>query len=178
MNSDIILSTARMYLRPLRESDYDDLCKMLKDKKCMYAYEETFGEEECRGWLKRHIARYETFGFGHWAVINKETGEFLGQSGLIIQDVQGIKELEVGYLFLRKHWGRGYAAEITKAIRDYVFNDMKKDRLSAIIRDNNPSSIKVAEKLGMKKEKEYEKEYFGKKLTYYLYAINKEDFKE
>ena len=67
----------------------------------MYAYEHAFSDEEAWEWLDRQIARYQTDGFGLWAVILKETGQMIGQCGLTWQDFNGKQVLEVGYL-LRK----------------------------------------------------------------------------
>ena len=78
----MILETQRLYLREMTQDDYADLCEILQDKDAMYAYEHAFSDEEAHDWLDRQLARYETYGFGLWAVIDRETGTFLGQAGL------------------------------------------------------------------------------------------------
>ena len=66
----------------------------------MYAYEHSFTDEEVKAWYNNLIIEhYKKFGFGLWAVIHKETNDFLGQCGLTIQDLNGAKFLEIGYLF-------------------------------------------------------------------------------
>lgn len=53
----------------------------------MYSYEHAFTELEVRNWLNKQLERYKQFGFGLWAVIDKKTECFIGQVGLIIQNV-------------------------------------------------------------------------------------------
>ena len=80
-----VLETERLYLREMTEEDYEDLCDILQDEACMYAYEHAFSDEEARDWLTRQIERYARYGVGLWAVIRKEDGYFLGQCGLTVQ---------------------------------------------------------------------------------------------
>ena len=99
-------------MREFRDDDYNDLCEILQDKDVMYAYEHPFSEEEVKSWYNRlTVGHYEKYGFGLWAVIDKNTNEFLGQCGLTIQNIDGKEYLEIGYLFKKKHWHKGYATE-------------------------------------------------------------------
>lgn len=83
---DKILETERLVLRKLTQEDFTDLCKILKDKEVMYAYEHAFEDDEAHDWLDRQIMRYKNDGFGLWAVILKENGEFIGQCGITMQE--------------------------------------------------------------------------------------------
>ena len=82
-----ILETKRLCLRELTDKDFADLCDMLRDEACMYAYEHAFSKEESMAWLQRQLDRYKTYGIGLWAVIRREDGAFLGQCGLTLQRV-------------------------------------------------------------------------------------------
>lgn len=168
-----ILETKRTYLRELTENDYDDLCEILKDPEAMYAYEHAFSDDEARTWLNKQLNRYQDYGFGLWAVIEKTSGVFLGQAGLTMQDVDGIQELEIGYLFKRKNWNQGYATEVAIACKDYAFNVLKRNRVVTIIRDINYRSQKVAERVGLKREKQFIKHYYKMDMPHYLYVIEK-----
>ena len=104
--------------------------------------------------LERQMERYAQHTFGLQAIIHKGTNEFLGQCGLLLQEVDGLRELEVGYHFIRRYWGNGYAPEAAKMFIDYAFaNDLAPSVIS-IIDVRNTNSQRVAEKNGLKKEKE------------------------
>ena len=77
-----ILETERVYLRQLTQADYEALSTLLQDEEVMYAYEHAFTPEEVQEWLDKQLKRYLEDGIGLWAIISKETGEFLGQAGL------------------------------------------------------------------------------------------------
>lgn len=80
----------------------------------------------------------------------KDTGEILGQSGLTSQIIHDMRrEWEVGCLFLRRHWGHGYATESARAARDLAFAAPNADHAISIINPDNQPSIKVAERSGM-----------------------------
>lgn len=53
----MIIETDRLYMRRLTEGDFDALCKILQDEKCMYAYEHAFSDEEVREWLCKQLAK-------------------------------------------------------------------------------------------------------------------------
>lgn len=107
-----ILETARLSLREFTPEDYGALCLMLRDAETMYAYEHAFSEAEAHAWLQNQLDRYAKYGFGLWAVILKATGELIGQCGLTMQNAGEFGEVvEVGYIFRRDFWHRGYASE-------------------------------------------------------------------
>ncbi|SHG42093.1 GNAT family N-acetyltransferase [Flavobacterium johnsoniae] len=96
--------------------------------------------------------QYKDFGTGRWAVILKETNEFLGWSGIkfITDEINGHTNFyEIGYRFIEKHWGKGYATEAGKAFVNYAFNEMKVDALYAYADAGNENSRKILEKLGL-----------------------------
>jgi len=79
----------------------------------------------------------------------------MGYCGLFyFPDVGGQPETEIGYRLARAYWGRGYATEAARAVRDYAFDTLRLQRLIAMIDPQNGASIRVAEKLGMVYEKE------------------------
>ena len=92
----LILETERLYLRKLNKDDFSNLCSILQDAQVMYAYEHAFSDDEVSEWLCRQLSRYEKDGFGLWAVILKETGEFIGQCGITMQDCNGTEVPEIG----------------------------------------------------------------------------------
>jgi len=71
--------------------------------------------------------------------------KLVGDCGLVIQEVDGIEELEVGYHFNRKYWGRGFATEAARACMDYAFERLGRRRVISMIRPDNAPSRRVAE---------------------------------
>ena len=170
-----ILETERTYLRVMTLDDYDDLCEILQDADTMYAYEHAFSHEEVINWLRNQLRRYEEYGFGLWAIIDRESDEFIGQMGLTMQDVEETQELEIGYLLKRKHWGKGYATETAIACKEYAFHTLNCDRVTSIIRDTNLASQRVAERVGMKVEKQFVKYYYNMDMPHFVYSIRKDE---
>ena len=168
-----VLQTERLLLRRLTEDDWEDLCEILQDAETMYAYEHAFSEREARAWLENQLARYARDGLGLWAVTDRDTGDFLGQAGLTWQDAGGSRELEIGYLFKRRHWHNGYAAEAACGCRDYAFGTLNHPRVVSMIRTNNYASQRVAQRVGMRRERQFIKRYYGMDMLHYVYAVQR-----
>jgi RimJ/RimL family protein N-acetyltransferase len=104
-----------------------------------------------------HIrGQYEEFGVGRLAVINKETNQFVGWSGLKFineETNQHLNYYDVGYRFIKDYWGFGYATESAKAVIEYGFDKLSIKELFAIADFENVKSQHVLEKIGfIKKE--------------------------
>ena len=169
----MILETQRLYLRELQPSDYDALCRTLQDGEAMYAYEGAFSDEQAQEWLDRQIARYQTWHFGLWAVILRETDELIGQCGLTMQPWKDEEVLEIGYLFERRHWHHGYATEAAEACKRYAFEVLDADEVCSIIRDTNIASQKVALRNGMTRTDSWTKHYRGVDMPHYRYVVRR-----
>lgn len=121
-NGKVLMETERLIIREFVQGDYGALCRILCDGEVMRAaYEGAFSLEEAQNWLNRHFARYENLGFGLWAVVCKETGEMIGQCGLTLQGWRDREVLEIGYLFQKAHWHKGYATEAAVAVKNMPF---------------------------------------------------------
>ncbi|MBU3875392.1 GNAT family N-acetyltransferase [Faecalicatena sp. AGMB00832] len=169
----MILETERLYLREMNQGDFDSLCKILQDEDTMYAYEGAFSDEEVQEWLDRQISRYQKWNFGLWAVILKETDEMIGQCGLTMQSWKETEVLEIGYLFNRSYWHKGYAIESAKACKKYAFEKLKADEVCSIIRDTNTASQNVAVRNGMRIVDTWTKHYRGIDMPHYRYVIQR-----
>jgi len=169
----IILETERLSLREMTEADFAALAAILCDEDTMYAYEGAFTEAEARGWLDRQLARYQTDGFGLWAVILKETGAMIGQMGVTWQPVEDERVPEIGYLFNRAYWHRGYAAEAAKACKRYVFDVLGFPEIFSIVRDTNLPSMNVAIRNGMTIRRRFVKHYRGVDMPHFLFGVKK-----
>lgn len=169
----MILETERLYLREMNQSDFRSLCKIMQDEETMYAYEGAFTDIEVQEWLDRQISRYQKWGFGLWAVILKEAAEMIGQCGLSMQPWKDTEVLEIGYLFQRSHWHKGYAVEAAKACKQYAFKTLNAREVCSIIRDTNIASQNVAIRNGMTVTDSWTKHYRGVDMPHYRYVVNR-----
>lgn len=167
----MVLETERLYLRRMNQGDFDALCGILKDEETMYAYEGAFCDEEVQEWLERQLSRYEKWGFGLWAVILKETDDMIGQCGLTMQPWKDTEVLEIGYLFNRAYWHRGYASEAAVACKNYAFDRLKAKEVCSIIRDTNQASQRVAVRNGMTPADTWTKRYKGVDMPHDRYVV-------
>ncbi len=170
----MILETKRLYMREMNRSDFDPICKILQDEETMYAYEGAFSDDEVWEWIDRQILRYDKLGYGLWAVILKESGELIGQCGLTMQQWKDREVLEIGYLFRREYWHKGYAIEAARACRQYAFEELGAEEVCSIIRDTNTASQRVALRNGMTASDTWTKHYRGVDMPHCRYiAVRK-----
>jgi len=167
MMGGIILETERLSLREITADDLDDLLEIWGDPEAMRLFPRTLDHQAMREWIERNQRRYEEHGHGLWAVILRSEQKLVGDCGLAVQEVGGVEELEVGYHFNRKYWGRGFATEAARACMDYAFERLGRRRIISMIRPENAPSRRVAERNGLR----IEKEVFWRGYQHYVYAI-------
>lgn len=167
------LTTERLALRDLTEGDLPALRAILQDPETMTAYEGPFDDVEVAAWLRRMQERYRDDGFGLWAVELRETGEVIGQCGITFQEIDGDRVREVGYLFNRAYWHRGYATEAATACRDFAFAELGAERVYAQVRDTNLASMNVAIRLGMTVRSRFVKHYRGVDMPHLAFAVDR-----
>lgn len=172
-NGKAILETERLLLREMTPDDFGALRRTLQDDEAMRAYEGAFSDAEVRDWLDRQLGRYARDGFGLWAVVLKETGRFIGQCGLTWQDYEGMRVSEVGYLFEREYWHRGYATEAARACRDYAFDALGTDEVFSLVRDTNEPSKAVARRNGMVPRGALVKVYRGVRMPHTAFSVTR-----
>lgn len=170
----MILETQRLCLREYTEADFDALFEILSDPVTMQHYPKPYDEEGTWRWLRWSFQNYREHGFGWWAVILKETGEMIGDCGVTIQNIDGEKLPEIGYHFNKKFWRQGFASEAARAVRDWAFENTAYDCLYSYMDQTNVGSYCVAQKIGMKRIKEYSD---GDEQLF-VYALSKEDWKK
>ena len=169
----VILETTRLILREMTKSDMPDLSAILQDEQTMYAYEGAFNDAETQEWLNRNLNRYQEDGVGLWAVILKDTGAMIGQAGITMQDVEGERVPEVGYLFNRSYWSNGYATEAAVASKEYGFAVRRYSEIFTIVRDINIPSLNVAIRNGMLIRKRFVKHYRGVDMPHFVFSARK-----
>jgi [ribosomal protein S5]-alanine N-acetyltransferase len=143
------LETPRLRLRPLVTADADALNAIQSDPHHMRFYPHPFSPEESREWIERMHERTERDGFALLAVEDRETGEFLGNVGPMVQHVDGVDEVELGWSITPTRARQGIATEAALACRDWVFATLPVDHVISLILPDNTPSLGVAENLGM-----------------------------
>ena len=146
------IETVRLLLRELTEGDFAALFRILGDPVVMEHYDEVADEAETRRWLEGIRKGYERDGHSFYAVDLPDEGEMIGICGLLAQPFEGEVYQEIGYLLANRWWGRGYATEAARAVRDTGFDRFGYDHLISVIEPANGPSVKVAERIGMRLE--------------------------
>jgi RimJ/RimL family protein N-acetyltransferase len=149
-----VLQTDRFELREMTSGDLPFVAEMVGDAETMRFYPHRFTPLEARRWHARQLDRYARDGHGLWLVVERATSQRVGQVGLAIQNVDGAKEPEIGWLIHRRYWRRGFATETGRGVRDHAFSTMGLDRVVSLIRPVNEPSQGVARKVGMEVERE------------------------
>lgn len=151
----MIIETERLFLREMKESDFDALYKVLADSDIMQHHPYTFDENRVINWIQRNIERYRIFGFGLWAVCLKETGEMIGDCGITLQLIDGQIKPEIGYHIRADKQRNGYAKEAAIAVRDWTFNNTPFQIVYSYMKYTNEPSVKTAISYGCKQVDEY-----------------------
>jgi len=154
MTPPFIVETSRLQLREMDFADLDFLADMLADPEVMRYFPKTQSRDEAREWLDRQLGRYAQYGHAWWLVLDRATGERVGQVGLIMQEVDDAFEPEIGYMIHRPFWRRGLATEAALGVRSHAFKQRNLPRVISLIRPENEPSQGVARKLGMNVERE------------------------
>jgi len=128
--------------------------------------------DQCKEWFKRIENRYKNDLGGMNVLIDKNTNEFIGQCGLLIQEVDGSKEMEIGYSIIPRFWNKGYATEAAIKCRNFAFENNYSETLISIVHVDNVRSERVALKNGMVRTKLTE----FRKMPVNIYRISKQDW--
>ncbi len=144
----IVLTTARQTLRHLVPDDAASMFELNSDPDVLrYLPDPPRGSiEEERAFLVKYQDVYRDDGFARWAAIETATSTWLGWCGLRkLPD----GEIDVGYRYSKRAWGRGFATEAARACVDYGFRVLGLARIVARAETENVASVRVLEKIGL-----------------------------
>jgi len=147
-------STARMRLEPPAPADLPDLCAMESDARTMVTLLGVRSADQTAAGLGRMMDHWQRHGFGWWILRDPVTGEFLGRGGLRRVPVEGVEEIEVGYGFHARHWGRGLATELARFAIARGFEHLGVDSIVSFTLPDNLASRRVMEKCGLVHERD------------------------
>ena len=145
--------TERLILRKLTRDDVDNIFLLDSNPDVMkyVGVPAASNKAESEKMIDNILNQYQKNGTGRLAVIEKESNQFIGWSGikLLTDEVNGFKNVyELGYRFLPEFWGKGYATESAKASLDLGFNQLNADNIYAYADVENQSSNHILTKIG------------------------------
>jgi len=170
----MLFETERLYLRKITPDDFDDWRKILSDAETMKHYPAPYDDAGVRRWVDWTLNNYEKYGFGLWAIILKETGEFIGDCGITMQSINGRMLPEIGYHLNKSFWRKGYASEAARKCTEYAFEVLHFPAVYSYMTSANIATRGVAVRNGMKFIEEYEDGAHG---STFVYAITYDEWK-
>ncbi|MCE8019296.1 GNAT family N-acetyltransferase [Halomonas sp. MCCC 1A11036] len=146
------LETPRLFLRPLATSDLPELAAILADPEVMrYSLRGVCDEMATRVFLDWCFDCYINHRTGPLALVDRNSGEFVGFCGVSPERVKGSAVLSLGYRLARRYWGQGLATEAATAALAHAFEERCFDSIVAIVEPTHIASLRVAEKVGFER---------------------------
>ena len=145
--SKYLLTSERLGFRLPEDADFVSLNKLDSDPEVRAQFPDgVLTPEQIKERISKNAASYRKHGFGDFAVILLETGDFAGRAGFG-QIENG--EIEVGYVFLKDFWGRGLAQESLRALLAWAKLNLDVPRIVAYAPKQHSASFNVMKKSGM-----------------------------
>ena len=174
------IETERLILREVLSTDVEGMFELDSDPKVhKFLGNRPITElEQAKKIIDFLRQQYKERGIARWAVIHKETNEFMGWSGIKLlnesEQMNGFYEVyELGYRLIPKFWGKGYATESAQAWVDYMFNETEVTSLYAAADIPNKGSVNVLQKVGFKITNEFIHEWEGMNFNCYWFEQHK-----
>ena len=145
------IETKRLVLRRWRKADREPFAELNGDPDTLVFFPSTLTTAESDALVDRIETRFEAYGYGLWALEVRETGQFIGFTGLapMPDDVPGAGGTEIGWRLARHAWHRGYATEAALAARDVAFTGAGLPELWSMTAVLNTPSQAVMRRIGM-----------------------------
>ena len=173
------ISTDRLILRRMTMKDAQDIFEYSRDPEVARHVLWTAQKHisEAKEYVRYMTKRYRDDLPSSWGIIEKKTGKLVGTIGYMTYSEDN-NSVEVGYSLAHWLWNGGYMTEALRRVIDYTFEDMEINRIEAQHELTNPSSGRVMEKCGMKKEGVLRQRLYnkGKYVDVALYAILHSDY--
>ena len=172
------IETERLLLRRMTMKDAQDIFEYSRDPEVARHVLWTAQKHisEAKDYIRYMTKRYRDDLPSSWGIIEKASGKLVGTIGYMALSEENAS-VEVGYSLARWLWGKGLTTEALRAVIDYTFDAMDINRIEAQHELTNPSSGRVMEKCGMKKEGVLRQRLYnkGRFVDVALYSILRED---
>lgn len=148
-----IAETDRLRIREITVEDVPRLYELYQDGSITQYMEPLFPEVQQEiEYTKEYIKNiYGFYGYGMWAIIEKQSGQMIGRVGFEYKE--GFEGLELGFMLGVNYQGKGYAYEACCAVLNYGINGLGHKKYCAFVNEENTMSIKLCEKLGFHRNK-------------------------
>jgi [ribosomal protein S5]-alanine N-acetyltransferase len=162
------LETERLVLRKPEAGDRDGYAEIWGDPEVVrFLGGRTLSPDEVPEGIERMLKQWDRHGVGLFSALRKGDERLVGRVGYLLWDserwvnamheeLEGDLELEIGWVVARAFWNQGYATEAAAACRDHAFGSLGRDRVISLIAPENAASIRVAEKIGERYERDVE----------------------
>ncbi|WP_101310045.1 GNAT family N-acetyltransferase [Labilibaculum manganireducens] len=166
----ILCETERLYLREILPADAESMFKMDSDAE-VYKFlgrKPIRNINESKKMIESIRDQYKRIGIGRWAIVEKESGNFIGWTGFKFEkeNQNGHSDFyNLKFRLLRKYWGKGYITEATKAAVNYAFTELKIPEIYSMTLLGNLKSQRVLNKLGFQLEDKFK--FQGDDITWY-----------
>ena len=156
---DIVIETPRLILRPPSAEDFGGFCELMADEvSARFIGGVQPRSAAWRGFLTM-VGSWQIQGFGMFSVVLRDSGEWIGMTGL--WHPEGFPERELGWDLAAHATGKGYATEAAIAARDHAYDNLGWTTLISLVADGNDASAKVAQRLGARPDGRFTHERFG-----------------
>lgn len=174
------IETSRLELRRLKSADLDEYLDYLNDPVvARYQTWDSFPRERALEVIEEQISLSPGIPGAAFlfALELKDSNAFIGHVVLTVQQ-KDERQAEIGFTMAREHHGRGLAYEASSRVVEYAFSELKLHRLFAITDCENESSVKLLERLRMRREGHFIQNIWfkGKWGDEFLYAILAEEW--
>jgi RimJ/RimL family protein N-acetyltransferase len=145
------ITTGRLTLRRWKDEDRAPFAELNADPGTLVFFPATLSRQESDAFVDRIEAGFERDGYGLWALEVRQTGEFIGLTGLapLREDVPNGGGMEIGWRLARHAWHQGYATEAARAARDVAFDGAGLAELWSMTAVLNTPSQAVMRRIGM-----------------------------
>jgi RimJ/RimL family protein N-acetyltransferase len=152
--NQMILETSRLFLRPFLNEDIGRLAELMANRDFMRFSLGPYTREQTQSVLQKFLSWNQARLPSQFGVIFRANNELIGYCGFLHWHLDGADEIEIGYRLHPDYWNRGLASEAAQAVRDHAFRDLNLPKAISLIHPDNVPSRRVAEKNGMKIERE------------------------
>jgi len=150
----MILETSRLFLRPFLNEDVGRLAELMANRDFMRFSLGPYTLEQTQSVLQKFLSWNQARLPSQFGVIFRANNELIGYCGFLHWHLDGADEIEIGYRLHPDYWNRGLASEAAQVVRDHAFRDLNLPKVISLIHPDNVPSRRVAEKNGMKIERE------------------------